>query len=133
MSPSDYFKLLIALGPAQRAVLHEPETARYSRARTKLNYLLAHATPVGIRVPGGDSSTSVELACWARPSGGRGYGYFAIFRLSRSRGNVVFATLFCFYDGTEGSPGFRSLTAADAYAQATGFTKVLHDDIDPTD
>jgi hypothetical protein len=38
------------------------------------------------------------------------------------------AVLFCFYDGTESSPGFSSLQEAQTYARSNGFTKETQDD-----
>ncbi len=128
MNAAGWFQVLIALRDDQRAVLHQPETARYSRARTKLGYLLVNASPLGIRAGEGGRDSAIELACWARPSTGRGHGYLAIFRLLLEEGQAVFAILFCFYDGTEGSPGFRSLSAAATHARSTGFSEVLDED-----
>jgi len=36
-------------------------------------------------------------------------------------GVPYYAVLFCFYDGTEASPGFRSLEAAHTFALSQGF------------
>lgn len=125
MLAADWFQSLRSLDDGKRAVLHQPETARYARARSKMGYLLASASPLGVRLPPEGPPGAVELACWARPTAGRGHGYFAIFRLLRNAEGapVEFAILFCFYDGTEGSPGFRSLGAAQLHAESTGFTQ----------
>jgi hypothetical protein len=63
----------------------------------------------------------MELAVWARPPSGAGHGYYACFRIEFDDGFPVFAVLFAFYDGTDGSPGFAQLSAARAYARSQGF------------
>ena len=46
---------------------------------------------------------------WAPPGHGRGPGYYCCFRIYHPQGETLFALLFCFYDGTEGSPGFKQV------------------------
>ncbi len=36
---------------------------------------------------------------------------------------VMYASLFCFYDGTESSPSLRNLHEAEAYARTNQFAK----------
>lgn len=40
----DWLDVVRQLSPQQRAVEHQPETPRYSRARTKLRYVIEQAT-----------------------------------------------------------------------------------------
>lgn len=110
------------LSPQQRAVQHQPETPRYSRARSKLRYVLNQGIYLGQR-PESWNREAVEIAIWAPPGHGRGPGYYACFRLYLEEEAATFAVLFCFYDGTENSPGFRSADAAREYAIAQGFEK----------
>ena len=124
-----WLESLRSLRDDQRAVVHQPETARYARARAKLRYLLASSVALGVRPSEIGSRSAVEIACWARPSTGRGHGYFSAFRLYREEGVAVLGVLFCFYDGTESSPGFRSAAAARAHALSTGFREVLDEDV----
>jgi hypothetical protein len=63
----------------------------------------------------------IEIAVWAPPEQGRRPGYYCCFRIYFKGDDMVFAVLFCFYDGTEGSPGFRSFESARAYAFSEGF------------
>ena len=72
---------------------------------------------------------NVEIAIWAPPDGGRGPGFYGCFRLFVDDGVTTGATLFCFYDGTESSPGFSSASEAYAYAQDHGFTREIQDDV----
>ncbi len=110
-----------------RAVQHEPETPRYARARAKLEYILREAVYLGTRKPE-RGLDAIEIAVWARPGHGRGFGYYCCFRLFLDKGTVSWAVLFCFYDGTEGSPGFKSVDTARAYARSHGFNGVGHGD-----
>jgi len=106
-----------------RFVQHEPETARYARARQKLSYLIDASQLVGTR-PGARES-ALEVAAWAPPPDGRGPGYYSCFRVFRGGdGQVTAAVLFCFWDGTEASRGFRSFEAARSFATSDGFEEV---------
>lgn len=107
-------------------VQHEPETPRYGRARAKLRYILGHGTVLGARRH--TESAAVEVAVWAPPSTGLGHGYYACFRLVRAPASEVYALLFCFYDGTERSPGFRSAAAALTFARSQGFSEDYRDE-----
>lgn len=111
----------------RRAVQHEPETPRYARARAKLEYVVREAVYLGTRGAEREPE-AVEIAVWARPGHGQGFGYYCCFRLFLDKGTVRWAVLFCFYDGTEGSPGFKSVDAARAYARSHGFNGVGHGD-----
>lgn len=104
----------------QRAVQHEPETPRYSRARSKLRYVVDHGQYLGERRAEG-RRREIEIAVWTPPERGREPGYYGCFRIYFKGEEVIFAVLFCFYDGTERSPGFRSIESARAYARSEGF------------
>ena len=120
---TDLLARLRGLGPGQVFVQHHPPTPRYGRAQTKLSYLLREAILLGIkREP--RTPSRLEIAIWTRPPTGRGFGYYACFRLFFERAQLVAALLFCFYDGTERSPGFKSIDAATVFASQNGF-KVL--------
>lgn len=102
------------------AVHHEPETPRYRRARSKVLYLLNASELLGVRPA--DYPGAVELALWAPAPSGRGNGYYSCLRVFVSQDREATAGLFfCFWDGTEASPGFRSLDAARAHAISDGF------------
>ena len=110
------------LGSDQTAVLHNPMSARYQRAQARLEYLRRHASYLGQREHDDLApDEALEFAVWAPPPSGTGKGYYACFRLEFEDGYPVFATLFAFYDGTDGSPGFTNLHAARAFAQSEGF------------
>lgn len=119
------FRLLVDLAEDQRAVLHHPETPRYGRARAQLPYLLRASTALGVRSGEAGSAVSVELAAWVPHPAGRGHGFYSCFRLVLEDHVVVYAILFCFYDGTERSPGFRTPEAARAFPRSQGFQEVL--------
>ena len=116
----DWLEELRRLAPDQRAVWHQPETPRYAKARQKLAYLIRAAQLLGCQ-PDPERSESTLVAVWAPPERGSGTGYYGCFRVFTEEKRPVFAVLYCFYDGTERSPGFKSLGAAVAYAEAQGF------------
>ncbi len=115
----DWLARLQELPADQVFVQHEPPTARYGRAQAKLAYLIREAHYLGCRAT--DRADATEIAIWARPSAGRGYGYYACFRFFVRGEEPMVAVLFCFYDGTDRSPGFKTLDAASAYAAANDF------------
>lgn len=127
MTRDDALLLLRALPPAKRIVVHRPETPRYARARAQLRYLVVRALALGVRPGEEGTARAVELACWAPPPSGRGAGFYGCFRLLREDGDAVLAALFCFYDGMDRSPGFRTESAARAFAHTHGFQEVLND------
>lgn len=107
--------------PADRVfVQHNPPTPRYGRAQTKLSYVIREAVLLGTRaVP--HHPSRLEIAAWARRPSGRGYGYYVCFRLFFALRELNVGVLFCFYDGTDGSPGFKSVDAASQFAASQGF------------
>jgi len=120
----DWLEELLRLPATRRAVWHQPETPRYARARQKLSYVLHESTLVGVqRDP--EREDAVLLALWAPPGHGAGYGYYSCFRLFLEGQKPIFAVMYCFYDGTEGAPGFKSIQAARAHAEAHGFAQEL--------
>ncbi|MDP2312418.1 MAG: hypothetical protein Q8P41_05895 [Pseudomonadota bacterium] len=115
----DWLAKIRALPASQRGVEHEPpDTRRYATARQKLGYVLREATYLGALVvePG-----RVEVAVWCPPGHGRGAGYYACFRVYVDGVEPPKAVMFCFYDGTDGSPSLRSMAAARAFAHARDF------------
>jgi hypothetical protein len=122
-----WLNVLRALPASRRAVQHQPETPRYARARTKLRYVLERGTFLGVRQSELHRG-AVEVALWAPPGHGRGPGYYCCFRIFHARRKEQFAVLFCFYDGTEGSPGFKSVGSARTFASAHGFGGTSHED-----
>lgn len=74
---------------------------------------------MGVAADGDD----LEIAVWAPSDHSRGAGYYGCFRLFVEDGVATGATLFCFYDGTESSPGIASIQEARAYARSNGFMK----------
>lgn len=116
----DWLSEIRALPKSRVFVEHNPPTPRYGRASAKLAYLLRHANLLGWRQVS-DSDERVEIGVWAQNAEGRGPGYYACFRLYLDGDVVSLALLFCFYDGTEKSPGFRSLEAATEYSRSSGF------------
>ena len=110
------------LPSSHRFVSHEPETPRYAGARQKLRYLIREGVYLGSTgvAAGGDV---LEIAVWAPSDQGRGHGYYGCFRLFVEDGVTTGAVLFCFYDGTESSPGLATLQEALAYARDNGFAE----------
>ena len=102
------------------SVRHEPMTERYFRAIDKRKMIARFGISLGARETG--SGSSWEIAIWLQhPTGGRRCGFYANFRVFySSKGDAVSATLFCFYDGTDKSPCFRTHASALAYAESEG-------------
>lgn len=115
----NWLAALQALPPHCVGVQHVPETPRYVRARVKLDFLLQRGILLGIRR--GEVALSMEVAGWAPPGHGRGPGYYFCFRVFMRDDQPERAVLFCFWDGTEGSRGFRSRSAALLFARGNGF------------
>src|SRR5687768_11892821 len=88
------------------AVHHVPDTPRYGRARSYLDYRLVRGHLLGVRA--GEVSDTLEIAGWAPPGHGHGAGYYFCIRLYLQGGRLIGAILFCFWDGTEASRGFRT-------------------------
>lgn len=118
----DWLAELRSLGPEQVFVRHVPMTPRYGRAAQKLRYVLRASSVLGERASARHGTDAVEIATWAPPPSGHGHGYYACFRVFLKEGRPSAAVLFSFYDGTDKSPGFKSVDAAKAYAAAQGFT-----------
>ena len=104
--------------PHQLAVEHQPETPRYSRARSKLRHIVNRGKYLGKRE---EKERTLEIAVWTPPEHGRGTGYYCCFRVYFKDDELLYAVLFCFYDGTEKSPGFRSFESALAFAKSEDF------------
>lgn len=115
-----WLELLRQLPPDRRAVVHKPPTERYGIAYQKLHYVVRNALFLGTQ-PDAERPGSFLLAVWASPSDGRGFGYYCCFRLYFEEGDITFAAMYCFYDGTRKSPGFKTFDAALSYAQSNGF------------
>lgn len=101
-------------------VQHRPLTPRYVRAAAKLPALLRSAALLGTRPA--ENPEHTELATWSPPPDGRGVGAYCCFRAYGARvGPLRAAALFCFYDGRDQSPGFRTLSSAQTFARDAGF------------
>ena len=120
----DWLEEIRRLPAERRAVQHEPETPRYAKARQKLRYIVREASFLGAQEDPERPATAWLVAAWARPERGVGYGYYVCFRVYVEQSRVLLAVLYCLYDGTENSPGFRSVEAAKAFAETQGFREV---------
>ena len=117
---TDWLSSIQALPPNRLGVQHKPETDRYARARAKLRYVVRESTVLGTQ----DEDVAVVVAMWCPSGHGRGPGFYTCFRVYvDQQGEAVYASMFCFYDGTDSSHGFRSLEAALEYARSQGFTQ----------
>lgn len=115
-----WLQRLKALPEARLLVQHEPETPRYARARDKLDYLLRESSLLGTRAA--DYPQALELAFWAPHPRGRESGYYWCARaFLDDQTALVGAVVFCFWDGTEASPSFKSIDAAQSHATSDGF------------
>ncbi|MCB9780528.1 MAG: hypothetical protein H6742_18320 [Alphaproteobacteria bacterium] len=105
-----------------RVVQHDPMTRRYDRANQKLDYLVREGRFLGIRASERTGAVAIELAVWTRSAAGKGCGYYACFRLFLDdHGTANYAVLFCFYDGTDGSPCLKGFESALTFARSNGF------------
>jgi hypothetical protein len=104
------------------SVAHQPMTPRYSRAIDKRIYLLREGVLLGER--SASYKQAVEVALFAEnPNGNKKPGYYAGVRIFLDeKKTVLSAVIFCFYDGTEKSPGFKNVDAAFKYALEGGFS-----------
>lgn len=114
---------ILSLPKSRRIVQHEPETPRYWRARRKLVYILKKSVILGDKSSTG-SSSGLEVATWAPAGSGHGFGFYCCFRVYFEGENPTMAILYCFYDGSEGSPGFGTLESAQAYAFSRDFKEL---------
>ena len=121
----DWLALLRAIPEERRIVMHQPETPRYRRARTRLRYVVDSAEYLGVQTDP-ERSDAVLVAVWAPPGHGRGAGYYCCFRIFFGEGGVPeFAVMYCFYDGSERSVSLKSLSAALAFARGHHFLPEL--------
>jgi len=117
----DWLDTLRHLPPGRVFVSHEPETPRYGRARAKLAYVLRAGTFLGARPSEERPGRAMEIAVWAPPGHGRGPGYYCCFRIFLEEEVALASLMYGFWDGTEGSRGFRGPAAALAFARSQGF------------
>lgn len=118
----DWFSALRSLPPTCRAVHHQPLTVRYSRASQKLAYIIDNSVFLG-QQQDPERPHAMLIAVWAPPPVGRGSGIYACFRIRQEDGVVTSATLYCFYDGTDGSPSIKSEETGYRFALQHGFEK----------
>lgn len=116
----DWLEELLGLPPDARYVKHNPASPRYFRGAQKLGYVLRNGSFLGSQ-PDAERSDAVCVALWAPPGHGRGKGYYCCFRVYVVDGKVQYAVMYCFYDGTDESPGFKTESSARAYARSEGF------------
>ena len=109
------------LPPETVDVWHKPMTERYFRAVIKRKMIIKDGIFLGTRQP--EAKKAKEIAIWLQnPSGRKRCGYYTNFRFFYStKGEPLSAVLFCFYDGTDKSPCFRTLGSAKAFAKNEGF------------
>jgi len=109
----------IRLIPRHRVLVeHEPETDRYARARQKLQYIIKVGRLVGTK---STSETVKELAVWAPSNSSGRSGYYACIRVFHKDDEVLYAILYCLYDGTDGAPSVTSASSARLLARSEGF------------
>jgi len=120
----DWLEEVRRLPAERRAVQHEPETPRYAKARQKLRFIVREARLLGTQEDPERPAAAWLLAVWAPSERGIGHGYYACFRVYVDQARVLLAVLYCLYDGTESSPGFKSFEAAKAFAETQGFREV---------
>jgi hypothetical protein len=109
-------------------VKHEPDdTARYERARTQLPFVLKRSHILGTRFSVGHEDYAIDVACWCQSPAGRACGFFTVFRVIADANAPSWATMFCFWDGTDSSPCFRGTDSAKAYALQQGFAEVKNE------
>ncbi len=120
-------QILQQLTPDACFVEHHPLTPRYERAANKIEYLLENALVLGVREADSKQAGCREIAIWAPEPTRRRDGYYACFRVFLDDGAPSFAVLYCFYDGTDRSPGLRSAETATAYALSQGFRDEVQD------
>ena len=118
--------LLSPLGADDIFVMHQPDTPRYARARQKLRFLVDRGSLLGVRR--GEQPGTVEVAAWAPPGHGRGPGYYFCLRIVRVGQIPERAVLFCFWDGTESSPTFRTIGPARVFARSQLFLNEVTDE-----
>lgn len=120
----DWLEEIRRLPPQRRAVWHQPETPRYSKARQKLAFVIRESQFLGVKRDE-ENPSAILTALWAPPGHGSGPGFYSCFRVFLEDKKAIFAVMYCFYDGTEGSPGFRALQPAIAFAESNGFSGEL--------
>lgn len=110
-------------------IAHEPEdTRRYQRARTQIRYVIRVSIPVGVRPAVGHEEYAFEVMMWCPAPDGRRCGIYTVFRVVIFEGEAVFATLFCFWDGTDRSACFKDMQSAKAHALAQGCSEVIYEE-----
>jgi hypothetical protein len=118
---NDYLTGLLALPLDAVGVSHEPMSLRYGRAFDKRIYVLREAVLLGVREQIIQQTPEIAIFA-AHPNSNKAPGYYVCLRLFLDKDhNVLSAVIFCFYDGTEKSPGFKSLETARTYAYGEGF------------
>ena len=111
-------------------VVHNPPTRRYARAHAKRTYILRESLQLGER-PHDFDEDAVEIAMWAPSPRGQQNGFYSCMRLFLdSDRRVEEAAIYCFYDGTETSPGFRTFHEARQYALTHGFQGAPYEEDD---
>ncbi|MBU0608698.1 MAG: hypothetical protein KKI08_12490, partial [Armatimonadetes bacterium] len=93
---------------------------RYSRASQKLAYIIDNCLFLGQQADP-ERPHAMLVAVWAPPSTGKGSGLYACFRIRFTEDQATSAILYCFYDGTDGSPSLKSAETAFHLARKHGF------------
>lgn len=116
----DWMGELRALPLRQIRIEHNPPSERYGRAFDKRLHILQSGHHIGTRSDMADGNP-VEIAVWASPQSGKGCGFYACFRVWCLNDAIQLALLFCFYDGTEKSPCFKTFHSAREFALQNEF------------
>ena len=111
---------LRSLGLEGIVIRHQPLTARYlAQASASLRQLLEKAKVIGWREVATKFERSIETVLFCNPAMDEGScGLYGCFRI-HYRDKLPFeATFFCFYNGEDKSPCFRSETEAVKWMNA---------------
>lgn len=117
----DYFSDLRSLPATRVGVRHDPMTQRYQYAAEKLERIVGDSVYVGFNLVSLPHVIEIALFLENRRSTKKP-GWYTCFRLFYAADEqILSATLFGFYDGTEKSPAIYTLDAAKAYAKDGGY------------
>ena len=110
MSHSRFLELLQQLDPEKIEIKHNPMTERYrTHAFSSLVYLLKNGVCIGWRkLEKPILDEMIEVVIWAEPLFADSCGFYSCFRLHFLQQKLERATFFCFYDGKDKSPCFKS-------------------------
>ncbi len=110
MRTRDWLEDLRGLSTEKVIVRHHPSTDRYLfSAAAGLPRVLSEGEAIGWRELNGESKECVELVIWTPPLNRGDCGLYVCGRLYfDAKSSPISATIFCFYDGTEKSPCYKT-------------------------